>query len=800
MTKRVVLRFDGDLEQGFQVILEIGEERTLSFSEVTGALPPAPELASCLVDWQHHYRQLSASTRITLQQITVRTDATAHLQACRHSAQALQQHLSTWLASPLFQSVEKQLRESVDRTEFVRILLRTTDLRLHRLPWHHWEFIERYTHAELALSTPPTPEAKPVSSGDNVRILAILGDRQGIDIERDRQLLTNLPDAEVLFLVEPSRQQLTHHLWEQAWDILFFAGHSHTEARQGYVRINPDDSLTIAELNYGLRQAVSRGLRLAIFNSCDGLGLAYELEQLHLPQLIVMREPVPDVVAQEFLKHFLTAFARGEALHQAMREARERLQGLEGQYPCATWLPMLFQNPAVVPPSWQSLQGWEAGGEKDRGGEEARGHRVSRQTPRAKSCLRSHSLQRLLLTSLAVTGLVLGARYVGGFQSLELAAFDHLMRMRPAEPPDPRLLVVLVTDEDVQAQPQEQRRGSLSDQTFEQLLQQLEAYQPHTIGLDIYRDFPVGKNPPNLIKLLQQQDRLVAVCKVGDVEQRESGVAPPPELTAAQIGFSDLVIDSDQIVRRHLLAMTPPPSSRCTAPYALSVQLALRYLATQGISLQYPDPDTWQLGQLRLQPLRTNRGGYQIDDRGHQLLLNYRSPEQGVRQVTLGQVLKGQINPEAVKNRIVLIGTIAEGTHDYWLTPYYTAYGDRQSIPGVMLQAQMTSQLLSAVLDGRPLLWTWALGMEILWVAGWAVLGGLLTLVCHKSTTWGLAMIGAISALWGICLLLLIQTGAWVPLVPAAVALITGGMGMKGIEVSSRTPKLQKANPDFMQE
>ena len=65
--------------------------------------------------------------------------------------------------------------------------------------------------------------------------------------------------------------------------------------------------------------------------------------------MIVMREPVPDRVAQEFLKYFLQAFARGDTLYLSVREARERLQGLENQFPCATWLPVICQNPAEEP-------------------------------------------------------------------------------------------------------------------------------------------------------------------------------------------------------------------------------------------------------------------------------------------------------------------------------------------------------------------------------------------------------------------------------------------------------------------
>jgi hypothetical protein len=103
---------------------------------------------------------------------------------------------------------------------------------------------------------------------------------------------------------------------------------------------------------YALKKAVEGGLKLAIFNSCDGLGLARQLDDLQIPQMVVMRELVPDKVAQEFLKYFLTAFAGGKSFYLAVREARERLQGLEGKFPCASWLPVICQNLAEVPPNW----------------------------------------------------------------------------------------------------------------------------------------------------------------------------------------------------------------------------------------------------------------------------------------------------------------------------------------------------------------------------------------------------------------------------------------------------------------
>jgi len=74
------------------------------------------------------------------------------------------------------------------------------------------------------------------------------------------------------------------------------------------------------------------------------LGLAQDLADLNVPQMIVMREPVPDKVAQEFLKYFLASSSRGQSFYLAVKEARERLQGLESQFPCASWLPVICQS------------------------------------------------------------------------------------------------------------------------------------------------------------------------------------------------------------------------------------------------------------------------------------------------------------------------------------------------------------------------------------------------------------------------------------------------------------------------
>jgi len=360
--KLVVLKLEsGDFEQGFPATLQIGEDGALPWVQISGKLPPAPEVLQHYIYWQSTYHSLDLRSRLELEAVQVTNVSVTEIKEnCYSAAQSLLKQLNAWLRAESFRSIKEKLLEKLVSSNEVRVILQVEDIRLQRLPWHYWDWFELYPQAEIALSTSAyefVEQSSPPRT--HVKILAILGNSAGIDIQADRVLLEHLPNAEVSFLVEPQRQELNEKLWEQVWDILFFAGHSSSKANgeSGWLYINRTDSITINQLKYALKKSVERGLKLAIFNSCDGLGLARELAELHIPQVIVMREPVPDRVAQEFLKYFLEFFAHGKSLYMAVRGAREKLQGLEDRFPCATWLPTICQNPAQLPPTWQGLLG-----------------------------------------------------------------------------------------------------------------------------------------------------------------------------------------------------------------------------------------------------------------------------------------------------------------------------------------------------------------------------------------------------------------------------------------------------------
>ena len=392
------------------------------------------------------------------------------------------------------------------------------------------------------------------------------------------------------------------------------------------------------------------------------------------------------------------------------------------------------------------------------------------------------------------TALVLGVRQVGALQQWELQAFDQMMRVRPAEKPDSRLAIISITESDVQTQdPQERRGASLSDQTLTKLLDKLQSYQPRVIGLDIYRDFPVDPDQSTLAAHIQQNDRLITICEVGETSE-QSGTRPLPNIPAERLSFSDMPVDADGVIRRQILGMAPNPKSFCTIDTSFSLRAAQHYLAAEELSFDRNANGVLQVGPAKFKQLDPHTGGYQqLDSLGYQVLLNYRASGVAATQITLADLLNDSIDADLLRDRVVLIGTTAKSFKDYSPTPYSGAQGGEE-MPGVMIHAHMVSQILSAVLDQRPLLWWLSPWKTTLWVWGWSLAGGFLVLTVRSSLHLTLVSGAAGIVLYGVCFGLLLK-GGWMPLIPSALALVGSGGGVAAYTVYQTRLQANAKNP-----
>jgi CHASE2 domain-containing sensor protein/predicted Ser/Thr protein kinase len=394
--------------------------------------------------------------------------------------------------------------------------------------------------------------------------------------------------------------------------------------------------------------------------------------------------------------------------------------------------------------------------------------RISRKIP--------WGVMTVLGVSLGVTGLVLGAKNLGWLETGELAAYDSSVRWRGSAKPDPRLLIVGITEEDINLQ----KTWPLPDRTIAQVIQKLTDGQASLIGLDVFRANPVNPGHAELVKIWNKNDKIIPVCQHGNL--KNPGIAGPPGIPPEQLGYVDLLIDPDSVVRRALLFIPPDSKSPCTSGTALSLRLADEYLFRKhNLQGQFDAKQQFQLGSTHFKPLTNNDGGYQqAESGGYQILLNYRSPNTVAPIVSVTDVLKGRVDPKLIKDRIVLIGSTASSLKDEFITPYSAGKAEDVVMPGVMLHAQITSQILSAVLDKQPLWWFIPEWMEGLWIGGWCLTGSLLAWYVRHPVRLLIVTGGAAILLVGGFAIAFTHAG-WLPLVSPFVGLIFSSIGVLGL-------------------
>jgi CHASE2 domain-containing sensor protein len=822
----------GSFAQGFAVTLQLREDQGAPIAELEGRLPANPEISSLYLCWQQAFRSLAGrdrSSSLLHQAIdgltpdratpdratpTAQSDATddwevdqnlithrstrEDVEVCRQFAKALEASMKTWLQShPTegWQRIRERLaRELASYPDRFRLVIQTRDSQLWKLPWQTWDLLSHYPQVGVGYSLPDFEQQeqrdRPHLHAKPVRILAVLGNTFQLNLQPDETAIENLEQADAVFLHQPTAQEMIRELRsDRGWDIFFFAGHSQSEFQSefqaefqagnddveiknetlqtGRIYLNDQESLEIDQFRHALRDAIHKGLKIAIFNSCDGLGLAQRSANLNIPVVICMQERVPDQVAQSFLKEFLIEYAKDQPLYTAVRRSQDRLEEFQ-HLPGATWLPLIYQNPAEIPPTWQALRGLAISNLNH-------AQRTDLEAQSAQILTGSKSkvgLRFVLLLSLLITGLVTWVRSQGNLQTWELQTFDQVMRQQPIEPVDQRLLIVGADEEDIR-----QYGFPIPDATLAQLLEKLNQSKPAAIGVDIVRDQPVEPGHQQLMANLKQNPSIVSICSIDT--SLETSIAPPAGLTEPQIGFVDLHGDDvqtknqDATIRRYLLSRTANPvntPSRCATPYSFALQLIGRYLTLKKIPITV-QADQWQFGAIAIPRLATHSGGYQnLDDQGNQLLIRYRhtvDPQQIARQITFRDVLSNsnEFKPDLVDGRVVLVGVTAPSIPDLHNTPY-------GRLRGLQIHAHMVSQLISTVADQRALIrWLPPWG-DAIWILGWSLVGGVMVwrLMMIPLSLQTLALGSTVLLLYGCCWVALTQ-GLWLPLVPTAIAL-----------------------------
>ena len=306
----------------------------------------------------------------------------------------------------------------------------------------------------------------------------------------------------------------------------------------------------------------------------------------------------------------------------------------------------------------------------------------------------------ILAVSCGISTLVIAIGMTGVLQPLEWFAFDRILQNRATPGIDSRFLIVTIDEEDIR----KLGEWPISDSKMTSLLQALQQHHPRAIGIDIYRDLPVGNGRNQLNAVFQAIPNIVGVEKVIN-----EPVPPAPTLDPqTQIGMADLVPDADGRIRRALLAVKCDKEEKICSEddhqnikLGLATQLAFIYLEQEGVYPQTLDTGHLHLGQAVFRRFAANDGGYaNVDAHGTQILINYPAGKSFFETVSFSEVLADTVSASKIQDRVVLIGATAVSLNDLLYTPMSL----EERLPGVFVHAHIASQLIGSALDGRTVL------------------------------------------------------------------------------------------------
>jgi CHASE2 domain-containing sensor protein len=367
--KEILLRLgNGSLTNGFpsvNVELRGGQK---NWQAVT-SLWPAPELKTIYQEWLFLYKASLHRTK----QPGVQRGVTFAATPTNFSVQDIYQitnnltiALNSWLnQGDFYTNIQAKLRTHLSADEHISIVIITDDLLLWELPWHRWDFFKSYDRCVECFSKSEFQSNPPrhLQPNGKVDILAIWGHAPELDLTKDLAALRQT-HARVQSHQPTSALGISDLLAQPQIDMLFFGGHGETIELEldneiqtlGMIYLDKNTSLSIDKIKTDLKQAVDRGLQIAIFNCCSGLGLAAELADLNIPYLTVMRSQIPDQLAQNFCRDLLKCYSDNNAFITAFQYARERLKpSTERSDEFESWLPMLLHNPNSDRITWRQL-------------------------------------------------------------------------------------------------------------------------------------------------------------------------------------------------------------------------------------------------------------------------------------------------------------------------------------------------------------------------------------------------------------------------------------------------------------
>lgn len=324
-----------------------------------------------------------------------------------------------------------------------------------------------------------------------------------------------------------------------------------------------------------------------------------------------------------------------------------------------------------------------------------------------------------LRTSLWGVGIiltVLGARSLGAFNALELMVLDRFLAFSTQlsiEMPDENITIVQIDPPYLEGSAE--KGYTIPADSLASILETIFASKPTVIGTDIASHRITGDNQSKILSVIDQHPNLI----IGLSNEAEPLLKLSDSQRTNQVGFNDLFLDQDGIVRRARLGFSPTGKSN---DYQLSfaVQVIKEHFknanSTSGaIELENGEEDleTMRFGTVEIPRVKNTYGYTDKQLNGVQTLINYRGNSEPFRVTDASKILESEtIRNELIKDNIVIL-SLASSSREFVipLTRIFDSNLNDSKLgsklgSGIEIQAHIISQIVQAVEDSRPLIWT----------------------------------------------------------------------------------------------
>lgn len=364
----------------------------------------------------------------------------------------------------------------------------------------------------------------------------------------------------------------------------------------------------------------------------------------------------------------------------------------------------------------------------------------------------------VLAVAVAATAIVVTTRELGALQVAELRLHDRAVATfaRPELAPD--VTIISVDDEAL-----ETWGWPLPDETLAALINAATEAGARVVGVDIYRDRPVGRGQDALVAAFETTGA-IGIFSLGS--NGLPGIAPPVATQALGTnGFSDMLIDDDGVARRALLVVSDDAGPRMS----FALRLALAATGQTRIAGWSEDPQIMTLGHNPIPRLVDGFGPYRgLDDAGYQMMIDYNHALPIATIVGARDLLVGTTNADVLNGKVAIIGTASDAVKDHFRTPLSRG-GNVPFVLGAQVHAAIVQHLIDTSQGNftplRSPEWKWQVAL----ILAAALLAGMLSAIFRKPLA--ILLVGPGLALTvGLVLTAAIAKGLWLPALPVALA------------------------------